>query len=178
MKEKDEENKNDDFTLVKVWAGDRIIRYNSLKFLREQERKKARGIEKQIGKRLFAKVFIDASDVLGDESLSGSEYAVLMKLFRYITYDSCMLKYENGKYVSLAGIKRICKSMSSRTVEESVKKLLERGIMAVAKNGKNNVYIVNPYIFFRGTVPDEETENIFKETKWAKLFMEENSNEH
>lgn len=157
---------------VQVWAGDRVIRYNSIKFLKEREEKRIRSIDKKMSKRLFAKVFINASDILGDENLSSGEYAVLMKLFRYIAYDSCILKYENGKDLNLNGIKSICSSISERTVENSIKKLLERGILAVGKNGKANVYIVNPYIFFRGTVPDDMTEEIFSETKWANLYKE------
>lgn len=157
---------------VEVYAGDRIIRYNSIKFLKEREEKRVRSINKKMSKRLFAKVFINASDILGDENLSSGEYAVLMKLFRYIAYDSCMLRYENGKELNLSGIKSICSSISERTVENSIKKLLERGILAVGRNGKANVYIVNPYIFFRGTVPDDMTEEIFSKTKWANLYKE------
>lgn len=169
MKKIQDENSG---TFVQVWAGDRVIRYNSLKFLKEREKKRVKSINKEMSKRLFAKVFINASDILGDENLSSGEYAVLMKLFRYIEYDSCILKYENGKDLNLSGIKSICNSISERTVENSIKKLLERGILAVGKNGKENIYVVNPYIFFRGTVPDDEAEDIFRETKWAKLYLE------
>lgn len=157
---------------VQVWAGDKILRYNSMKFLKEQEEKRVRSIDKKMSKRLFAKVFINASDILGDENLSSGEYSVLMKMFRYISYDSCVLRYENGKDLGLNGIKRICNTMSERTIENSIKKLLERGILAVCKKGRANIYLVNPYIFFRGKVPDETTEQVFKETKWAKLYEE------
>lgn len=157
---------------VQVWAGDKILRYNSMKFLKEQEEKRARSIDKKMSKRLFAKVFINASDILGDENLSSGEYSVLMKMFRYISYDSCVLRHENGKDLGLSGIKKICNNMSERTVENSIKKLLERGILAVCKKGRINIYLVNPYIFFRGKVPDEATEQVFKETKWANLYEE------
>jgi uncharacterized protein YjhX (UPF0386 family) len=142
--------------------GDRIVRKNSMKHLREQEGKI------QIPKdEDFIKMFKDALPQLSSCGLTVPESRVFFYLAANIRYESNVAKYDNGKLITRDNL---CTDLniSLANVQRSIVKLCQRGLIAIAKIDVGKVFIVNPFVMMRGVSIDKTTYDLFKKTKWAR----------
>lgn len=147
---------------VKLNEGDRILRKKSIDFLKNTDE-----IQKT---EMYVKFFLKSASVLAREKLSSTEIAVCLELLQYIRYDTGYLAYENGSKLTLDDIKRRCDFISNTSVVRAIDELVDKKILAKVRTGKENNYLVNPYIFMRGARVNKTLSKTFENTKWAKLY--------
>lgn len=122
-------------------------------------------------KEPFVKMFSSTTKALSKINLTAAEYKIIFSMIEYIDYESGALKWQgghNGKLICTADIQEIA-SLSKQTTTNSLQKLVEREIYARFKVGRENNFVVNPFIFMRGSQINETLFDIFKATQWAKL---------
>lgn len=155
--------------LVEVFEGDRIVRAEQTEFLQEHEVWKP--------KENFVKVYDSGIDSILDNisdkdacKLSGMDCKLLLKLIRYISYESGMLT-KTGKNDSRYALTNedIGNMTGTRkqTVIKSMNNLVELSILSRNKYGRQYQYYANPYIFFRGKYINKMLKNMFK--KYASI---------
>lgn len=64
-----------------------------------------------------------------------------------------------------------------KTVDKILKKLIDKGIIAIVVTEKKKSYFMNPYIQYKGRWISKDLYNMFKDTKWAKQAKEERKRE-
>jgi len=101
--------------------------------------------------------------------LSGPEVQFLHYLLPYLSYESGMLKHSNGKPVTRAYMAEEI-GTSTRTIDRMIKKLKEKQILSRNTVGKESQYFLNPYLFMRGKRVNKTLVDMFRNTRWAKLY--------
>ncbi len=147
---------------VELNEGDRIIRKKSIDFLKNTDE-----IQKT---EMYVKFFLKSASILAREKLSSTEMSVCLEILQYIRYDTGYLAYENGTKLTLDDIKKRCDFISNTSVVRAIDELVDKKILAKVKTGKENNYLVNPYIFMRGARVNKTLSKTFENTKWAKLY--------
>lgn len=56
--------------------------------------------------------------------------------------------------------------LSENTFDKSMKRLIDDEILGKTKIGRNNVYLVNPFIFMKGQTINQTLYKLFKNSKW------------
>ena len=154
---------------VEVFEGDRIVRAEQIEFLQEHEIWKP--------KENFVKVYDSGIDSILDNisdkdacKLSGMDCKLLLKLIRYISYESGMLT-KTGKNDSRYALKNedIVKmtGIRAQTISSCMGHLVELSILSKNKYGAQYQYYANPYIFFRGKRINKMLKDMFK--KYASM---------
>lgn len=149
---------------VDLYEGDRIVRAEQTEFMRDKEIWKP-----DIN---FVKVYDSGIDYIFDTltekeagTLTGNDCKLLLKLIKYISYESGMLT-KTGKNDSRYALinEDIAKltNTSKRSVEKSMQKLVELSIFSRNKYGRCYQYYANPYIFFRGKYINKMLIHMFK----------------
>ena len=133
---------------------------------REQKeyRNNHRKIKENVG---FVKMFRDSLDLLLDENFTSAEYKIILTATLYIDYNSGLLVedkicIDKKRFRELVGI-------SENTFDTGISKLAEKKIIGIAKVGRNNTYLVNPFIFMRGKDINNTLYKLFKNSKWNTL---------
>lgn len=131
---------------------------------REQKEYKLnhRFIKDRVG---FIKVFLDSLEILSKEEFTTSETKIIFTALRYIDYNSGILIDEDkvnitkSRFIQLVGV-------SENTFDKAISKLIEREILGKTKIGRQNVYLVNPFIFMRGKFINNTLYKLFRKSKW------------
>lgn len=147
---------------VELNEGDRVLRKKSIDFLKNTDE-----IQKT---EMYVKFFLKSASVLAREKLSSTEMSVCLELLQYVRYDTGYLAYENGSKLTLDDIKRRCDFISNTSIVRAIDELVDKKILAKVRTGKENNYLVNPYIFMRGARVNKTLSKTFENTKWAKLY--------
>lgn len=147
---------------VELNEGDRVLRKKSIDFLKNTDE-----LQKT---EMYVKFFLKSASVLAREKLSSTEIAVCLEMLQYIRYDTGYLAYENGVKLTLDDIKRKCDFTSNISVVRAVDELVNKKIFAKVKTGKENNYLVNPYIFMRGARVNKTLSKTFEYSRWARLY--------
>lgn len=147
---------------VELNEGDRVLRKKSIDFLKNTDE-----IQKT---EMYVKFFLKSASVLAREKLSSTEMSVCLELLQYVRYDTGYLAYENGNKLTLDDIKRRCDFISNTSIIRAIDELVDKKILAKVRTGKENNYLVNPYIFMRGARVNKTLSKTFENTKWAKLY--------
>lgn len=124
----------------------------------------------------FIKFYTNAIDSLVNENMSGTEYRVCIKLLKYIQYESGLIGYSNGKYLTKEAILNVlnegCKEKNKitlRTLERAIETLTDKKIFAKTRIGNEIKFYVNPFIFMKGQLINKTLYSLFKNSKWAEL---------
>ena len=142
--------------------GDRIFRKESAEYLSGTT---------EVRKEPFMKFWDAAADALSESDvLTSAAFRVCLKLIPYIAYDSGVLMHHNGRLLDLTAINKICESIPDRTRHRGLQQLISEGVFAKVIHEPPPRYIVNPYIFLRGKRFNNTLLELFKDTKWAKLY--------
>lgn len=112
----------------------------------------------------FIKLFLDSLNILSKEDFTSSETKIIFTALQYIDYNSGILiedkiNISKGRFIELVGV-------SENTFDKSMKRLIDSEILAKTISGRNNVYLVNPFIFMRGKDINNTLYKIFKNSKW------------
>ena len=143
-------------------AGDRIVRKKSIDYLKNTDE-----LQKT---EMYVKFFLKSASVLAREKMSSTEISVCLEMLQYIRYDTGYLAFENGIKLTLDDIKRKCDFISMTSVVRAVDELVDKKIFAKVKTGKENNYLVNPYVFMRGARVNKTLSKTFENSKWARLY--------
>lgn len=142
--------------------GDRIVRKKSIEYLKNTDE-----LQKT---EMYVKFFLKSASVLAREKMSSTSMSVCLEMLQYIRYDTGYLAYENGIKLTLEDIKNKCNFISSASVVRAIDELVDKKIFARVKTGKENNYLVNPYIFMRGARVNKTLSKTFETSRWAKLY--------
>lgn len=147
---------------VELNEGDRILRKKSIDYLKNTDE-----LQKT---EMYVKFFLKSASVLAREKLSSAEMSVCLEMLQYIRYDTGYLAFDNGIKLTLDDIKRKCDFVSGISVARAVEELVSKKIFAKVKTGKENNYLVNPYIFMRGARVNRTLSKTFEYSRWARLY--------
>ncbi|MDD4565724.1 MAG: hypothetical protein PHE79_09670 [Eubacteriales bacterium] len=142
--------------------GDRIIKANSLKYLRELNNRVEPPKDED-----FLKLFNLALPQLTSIGLSVPESRVFFYLLENVRFESNVAKHNNGRLITREHISDDLQ-MPISNIHRSIVKLCNRGMIAIAKIDIGKVFIVNPFIAMRGKSIDKTTYDLFKNTRWAR----------
>ncbi len=131
-----------------------------------KEQKEYRANHKEIKKNnTFVKVFKDTIEILAREkNLTKNDYKVILIAMSYLEKTSGVLT-EDGVNISKARFLELSE-LSHNTFTDSINRLINLQIMAKTRVGRNNVYLLNPFIFLNGTYINATLYRIFKKSKW------------
>ncbi len=135
--------------------GDRLLKKNSLDYLKEQEQK-----EKNQKWNLPDFVKSNAPELKAiNKDLEFHELAVLSILGNYINYDGCLMvsSKKSMNFTAMVKITKIHKDTLRKTIKSLVnKKIMYQNSFGV---GKDNIYYINPMLFHKGDrITDKQKE--------------------
>lgn len=103
------------------------------------------------------------------EVLTTSEMNVFLKLIDYIGYDDCLLR-DHKKILCMQDIADIV-GIEYSSLRKIMPQLEHKGIIKSIPNTngtkKQNKYLVNPFLVFRGRDINKDILDLFSDTKWA-----------
>lgn len=136
---------------VKLSSGDRVLRRNSIIYLKNTIDLKYHFVK--VNANAFGKI--------------ATKYSIVSYLLKYINYMDGAIMYENGKYVKLKELYKIC-HVSQSTVKRQIKGLCEEDIVHKVKvKGKPTYLVFNPYIAYIGKKINVSLYDEFKDSKWS-----------
>ena len=113
---------------------------------------------------------------LANEGLTGADYRVLLLMMSGVGYKTGYISMGNNHSMTPEWIaKRL--DIHKKTVDKILKKLIDKGIIALNVTEKKKSYFMNPYIQYKGRWISKDLYNMFKDTKWAKQAKEERERE-
>ena len=140
-----------------IFEGDRIVRKRSTEYLDETiefNRDEAFG-------KIYTNILPEVIEVL-----SPQECKVLLMLIQYLRKDSGVLKYKNGKPVTIDNIVNKSKA-SKRTIERALAGLRKKDILQSIKRPQGRFLLLNPYVVMNGRRIDRTCYDIFYKSRWA-----------
>lgn len=148
--------------------GDRILRKASIDHLK--------GKDEQVPfpkDEPFTKLFHKIMPLMIECGLSAAEMYVLLYLASNLKYDSNIAQYSNGHIITRTNVQNAL-NISDRTVKRAITMLIKEKFIVEARANVNRgssleyVFIVNPFIFGRGSGVDKDTVELFRKSKWAR----------
>jgi DNA-binding MarR family transcriptional regulator len=162
---------DDGVILTEIYQGDKIIRESQT----EYNKKYITNFNK---KELFVKVYINPIKELWNE-LSLREYAVASALMQFISYKDGILR-NDGIAINMKDISKLL-NMDYDAIRKIIPVLEKKKILSKVKrksdkyaDKEKNYYVVNPYLFLRGTDMEKEIVDMFSNSKWANLSENKN----
>lgn len=113
---------------------------------------------------------------LAKEDLTGTDYRVLFLLMSGVGYKTGYISMGNNHSMTPEWIAKKL-DIHKKTVDKILKKLIDRGIIAIVITEKKKTYFMNPYIQYKGRWISKDLYNMFKDTKWARQAAEEREKE-
>lgn len=143
--------------LDELEKGDRIVKGNSIEYLRNTvdmvEMNECKFIKLQ-----------DSFGMCVDE-LNLTELRVFYKLMRYVRYGTGEICYENGKEMYSSEMAKEF-SINDRNLQKTLKNLCNKEIICRKKRGKGYIYYMNPYICLKGNRVTRELMYMFEKSKF------------
>jgi predicted transcriptional regulator len=113
---------------------------------------------------------------LANENLTGSDYRILLLMMSGVGYKTGYISMGNNHPMTPEWIAKKL-DVDKRTVDRCLKKLIDKGIIAINVTEKKKSYFMNPYIQYKGRWISKDLYNMFKDTKWAKQAADEREKE-
>ena len=150
-----------------VFPGDRILRKNSIEFLKKKDEEDDGLIEINKG-RPFIKLYDDVAEDLAKERLNSSEFAVLLQCINHLSYVSGLAKRKNSDEPLTPVFFEKALGLSKPTVLAAIAGLIEKEIILRGETGERYQLFLNPYIFMKGRKINQTLFEMFKGTKWYR----------
>ena len=102
--------------------------------------------------------------------LTGPETLIAIAAMTFISYDSGMLRDDNGNALALVDIANVL-DVSEKTVVRNMTSLVKKMVFFRGKTGENNShknayqFFANPYIFMKGKYINKTLRDMFKDYK-------------
>ena len=170
-------NKETGEIVVETNPGDKIkiITAKQLDYLTDPGREFNKG-------KSFVKLY---DEVIPDlvEHLSGTELKYVISMAQHVSYKDCVLRKTNNNLSEPISASEFCKKIhgynyeSGRKIFNSLKK---KGVIAYIEVGTvfpdyigrvDKMYLVNPYIYFRGSDINDTVKTIFDESGWKEKLI-------
>ena len=132
--------------------GDRILRAESIVHLSKRA-------NSAIKDRRFIRIDEEEGRLMAKE-LNAYERAVLFQLQFYVSYESGLIRYPNGKEIGFNDLVEMT-GLSKATVTSAVSGLVSKDILYKGKNSKRTQYYMNPWIASKGVVPNSTLRDMF-----------------
>ena len=113
---------------------------------------------------------------LANEGLTGTDYRVLLLLMSGVGYKTGYISMGNNHSMKPEWIAEKL-DVHKKTVDIILKKLIDKGIIAIVITEKKKSYFMNPYIQYKGRWISKDLYNMFKDTKWALKAKDEREKE-
>ena len=150
-------------TPLVIETGDRVVRSRSLRCYAEIREEYVALNEG----RPFIKLFPDMAAALS-ERLTASEMQTLFLLLPYVGTNSGILRHPKGKFLTR---KRLLADHAGtqgvRTIDRSLQGLAKKGVLAKCCIQEKTAYLINPYLFQRGSKANATLLTLFEKTEWA-----------
>ena len=118
---------------VKLSDGDKVIRKGVLQYLSDTVDVKYH--------------FIKINPVIFDKYCK--KYSMLATLVCHIGYMDNVCQFKNGKNITMKNLPDLC-NVSESTAKRQIKGMIEDDLLHKIKNGKNNIFVMNPFLCMRG----------------------------
>jgi biotin operon repressor len=145
--------------MVELKEGDRIIRANSIEYLKDTI--------KIPQAEHFAKMYALSIPLLHQCKLTSAEYSIMLYLASNLRYKSNAVQYENGKLITRQALAKDM-GLNDETVKRSIRTLIKEGILIEVSSTSGNVFVMNPYIFNVGETINRTIHDLFKSTRWSR----------
>ena len=113
---------------------------------------------------------------LANEGLTGADYRVLLLMMSGVGYKTGYISMGNNHSMTPEWMAKKL-DIHKKTVDKILKKLIDKGIIAIVVTEKKKSYFMNPYIQYKGRWISKDLYNMFKDTKWALQAKEEREKE-
>ena len=100
--------------------------------------------------------------------LDGVTMQLLNLLMTFISYESGILEYSNGRPLTRNSIIDIS-GLHKCTVDNCLKKLVDNKILGRHKTGRFTHYTANPFIFMKGRRVSKTLYKFFEDSEWANM---------
>lgn len=147
--------------LSELEPGDRILRQRSVDYLQSTV---------EVGKaEIYTKIYSKSAKALAKE-VTPAEMGVLCMVLNYLSYDTGILMFSNGRALTRSHIAKETR-LSERQVDRIMEKLKELEVLKKVLGAKREVtFIMNPWLFMRGTRINKTLYEMFRNSKWAKVL--------
>ena len=143
-----------------LYEGDRIYRGKSDEYLKSTV---------EINKdEPYAKAYIKPMFALA-QCLSGAELQMIYFLLPSLSYDSGLLMHSNGKPITRQFISDSA-GLAIKTTDKIIQGLHQKQVMGKHNNGREVHFTMNPWLFMRGKRINKTLYEIFKNSRWAKVY--------
>lgn len=113
---------------------------------------------------------------LANEGLTSADYRVLLLMMSGVGYKTGYISMGNNHSMTPEWMAKKL-DIHKKTVDKILKKLIDKGIIAIVVTEKKKSYFMNPYIQYKGRWISKDLYNMFKDTKWALQAKEERERE-
>lgn len=151
-----------------IYIGDRV------RIIRESQRQHLQDFKKTNKSKTYCKVFCKASDILASLNLTASEYKLIFAMLGHIgfaEFSGYLIKVQCNMfcgYLNGEELKSIA-NMQDRTFWRAIDSLVKKEIIAIEKVGRENHFLVNPFIFMKNDEITRTLFNLFCDTKFNYL---------
>lgn len=151
-----------------LFEGDKIIRKKQIDFSKKHEVDLEEEKIYNFGQdKKFSMLSEYASKQLANEKLTASEYRILLIMISNTNYKSGLIAFGNNQPITKEWISKTL-GLTQKTTDNSIKTLIDRGIIAQNITNHKTKYFFNPYIQYRGRWINRTLYEMFKNTRWAK----------
>lgn len=154
--------------------GDRILKAKSIEHLSNKKKQFNKG-------KSFVKLY---DEVVPDlvEYLNGAELKYILAISQHVSYSDCVLRKTSNNLsepISASEFGQIHNYPYS-TVKKVFNSLKKKGVLAYVEIGSvfpdyvgkvEKMYLVNPYIYFRGMEINETVKTIFDKSGWQEKLV-------
>lgn len=152
----------------KLYKGDRVIRKSQLDYSKRHKEELEEDKIRNFGQdKKFSMLSEFSARQLADEKLTASEYRILLIMISNTNYKSGLIGFKNNKPITKDWISKKL-GISKKTTENSIRTLIDRGIIAQNITNHRVKYFFNPYIQYKGRWINKTLYEMFKNTRWAK----------
>jgi hypothetical protein len=143
-----------------IYEGDRIFRKQSDEYLKNT----IELLPNEPYTKTYHRVMFAVS-----QGLTGAELQMAYSLLPFLSYESGMLKHFNGQPVTRQYIADYT-GLSVKTVDRLLQGLKEKQVIGRNVVGREVQYFMNPWIFMRGKRVNRTLHDMFKNSRWAKVY--------
>jgi hypothetical protein len=144
-----------------IKPGDRVLRGASLKHLARRSE-----LIEFLPNVDYVKIYTDPLREL-KRGLTGAEMLFVINMLEFISYDTGVLQYDNGRTLTRKGMAEITSS-DIKTVDRLVLSLTKKEVIGKHKTGGTICFTVNPYLFCKGKMVSKTLLKLYEKSRWAK----------
>lgn len=119
-------------------------------------------------------------------SLNGTELRYLLAMVQHVSYKDCILRRTNNNLSSPIRASEFCEihGLNYNTGKRIFSSLKCKGVIAYVETGTilpeysgeiSKIYLVNPYIYFRGRDINDTVKSIFDKSGWREEILSHQS---